>query len=375
MKADELADFAALAFCQATEYHLILQSGSRDLGLLENALTNYDKALKLLRQHLLAAQGRPSEAAAATSFSMSVFDLLISNGFQEESNHRASFCHLEVSQACLVSQANLQHASPLIRGMFQDTCRLEFIRACGLGRLRAPAKSEFRAERWEIMAPFSLQSRSWNWNSLQVSAQLMTVRLADLIATVQELRLGTVVEPADAVELAEALLSCENLEAENATLHQLNVQQTRDVESRQVVPYSFDFESSHWSIATHYWGAMLMVVRLSLLIDGVLRTRYGIHWLQDSRKQRLEDVQERLVSNILMSVQYAFDRSLLAKLQVIHPLNIVWATLAGRETILRGRSTAELRTWILERFQVSGIGFLRHCTEEDLDRSTDIFGS
>lgn len=84
------------------------------------------------------------------------------------------------------------------------------------------------------------------------------------------------------------------------------------------------------------------------------------------------EVQERMVSNILMSVQYAFDRSLLAKLQVIHPLNVVWATLDERLAAVRGRSTVEVKVWILELFQISGIGFLGQTSERDMDLSTDI---
>lgn len=137
--------------------------------------------------------------------------------------------------------------------------------------------------------------------------------------------------------------------------------------------YSFDFDSRHWPLLVHYWASLLTLVRLSLLVDFLARRQHQIIWLDDERTAKLVATQHRIVPNLLMSRQYAFDRSIVARLKVVHPLVIVWATLQGRSTTSQGLPATEMRQWILRQLRTSGVSFLRDWTEKDLDDATEVF--
>ena len=81
-------DRIALAFCQASESHLLHHDGPHSTGLVQAALANYGRAVELLNRQLTASHGRPCHATAATSFTVAVIDFLVSQGFQDEAGHR-----------------------------------------------------------------------------------------------------------------------------------------------------------------------------------------------------------------------------------------------------------------------------------------------
>lgn len=343
--------------------------------MLEVALANYGRAVNLLRHKLTSSGNAPSESATATSSALATFDLLIADGAEDKVSHTASFAHFQAMKWFLEAQAQSPSTAPntIVRAFFQDYCRFELFRVCALGKLHAVVESSCENSYWSGMEPFSMHPLPPNYVGLQRASHEIDLRLARLTQYVRMLRDGDDIAPSEVTSLAGLVLEFENLPAENETLHQVRVVRTRESAQRRIIPCSFEFDSQHWPMLVHYEATMLTLVRLCLLINFLGRRQHGIKWLDDHRTAKLVATQDRMVSNLLMSRQYAFDRSIIARLQVVHPLVIVWATLAGRLTTSSGLPVPEMKQWILDQLQRSGVSFLRDWTERDLETATEVF--
>ncbi|KAF2166972.1 hypothetical protein M409DRAFT_23016 [Zasmidium cellare ATCC 36951] len=366
-----------MALCQASEVYLRRSAtpSHQDEKILKAALANYGRAVTLLRHKLASSKYVPSESATATSSALATFDLLIADGADDKIGHSASFAHFEACKCFLEAQSQNPSSTPttIARAFFQDYCRFELFRVCSLGKLNAVTASICENTYWSGMEPFSLAPLPSNYASLQRASHEIDLRLARLTQYVRELRDGDDISASQVTALADLLLEFENLPAENETLHQVRVVPTRNIAERHIVPVSFDFDSPHWPMLIHYWATLLTLVRLCLLIDFLARKEHHLSWLDEDKTAKLVATQQRAVSNLLMSRQYAFDRSIVARLQVVHPLVLVWATLAGKSTTPQGLPVVTMKQWILTQLQRSGVSFLRDWTGRDLDNATEIF--
>lgn len=340
------------------------------------ALANYGRAVALLRHKLISSDYNPSESATATSSALATFDLLMSDGAEDRIGHSASFAHFEACKWFLEAQARdpLSPPTPIARAFFQDYCRFELFRVCALGKLNAVTESVCENAYWSGMEPFSITPLPLYYASLQRASHEIDLRLARLTQYVRMLRDGdNNISPSEVIALADMMLEFEDLPAENETLHRIRVVRTKEDAKRKIVPVSFDFGTHHWPMLIHYWATLLTLTRLCLLIDFLARREHQLNWLDESRTAKLVATQQRIVSNLLMSRQYAFERSIVARLQVVHPLVIVWATLAGRSTTVQGLSVPDMKRWILRQLQRSGVSFLTDWTAHDLDSATEVF--
>ncbi|KAK4496408.1 hypothetical protein PRZ48_012388 [Zasmidium cellare] len=366
-----------MAFCQASEVYQRRTStpSNEDEKILKAALANYGRAVTLLRHKLASTDYVPSESATATSSALATFDLIIADGAEDKISHSASFAHFEACKWFLEAQSKDASSPPttIARAFFQDYCRFELFRVCSLGKLNTVTESVCENTYWSGMEPFSIAYLPSNYASLQRASHEIDLRLARLTQYVRMMRDGDEISASRVTALADLMLEFENLPAENETLHQVRVVRTTNIAERHIVPVSFDFDSQHWPMLVHYWATLLTLVRLCLLTDFLARKEHNLSWLDHEKTARLVATQQRAVSNLLMSRQYAFERSIVARLQVVHPLVIVWATLAGRSTTPQGIPVVEMKRWILSQLQRSGVSFLRDWTEQDLDNATKIF--
>lgn len=327
-------DTAALTFSQAVELHMLTKSGVQDPSLLQSALINYAKALRLLRRHLAGLERRIPATNAAVAWLLGHSDLLIENG---QFMYAQSF-YYRVSQTFLSGQSRIgRPKDPVSRAFLQDMYRFEFVRAFADGSEDTLGfDPPFDEENWALMEPFSFRGRERFWNQLQFAAQRMIVRLSRLARSVRQLQESSpseqVVDPSGIIGLAESLLGWEHPDAEKEMLESLQKVPTQDEGLKKYIPDSFDFDNANWMVALRYWCALLTVTRLSILLNKAL-TRRGHAWLSPERSQSLLETHDQIIYRMLMTVQSCFDRGMLAKLPIVQFLIIVWGCLSGRETL------------------------------------------
>lgn len=326
-------------------------SGIQNTFLLQNALINYAKALRLLRRNLSGLERRIPATTAAVAWLLGHSDLLIDvNGFM----YAQSFYH-RISQTFLSAQSRIgRPEDPVSRALLQDMYRWEFVRAFvdGSGETLG-FDPPFDEENWASMEPFSFRSREVYWDQLQFAAQRMIVRLTRLARSVRHLQEDLsnerTVEISEAIGLAESLLGWENQDAEKEMLESLKKVPTQDEGLKKYITDSFDFDNANWMVALRYWCALLTITRLSILLNKA-STRRGHAWLSLDRSQSLLETHDQIIYRMLMTVQSCFDRGMLAKLPIVQFLVIVWGCLSGREALTQDGnvSASELQKDILD---------------------------
>lgn len=330
---------------------MLTKSGLQDPRLLQSALINYAKTLRLLRRHLAGLERWIPTTTAAIAWLLGHSDLLIDDG---GFIYAQSFYH-RLSQTFLSAQSRIgRPEDPVSRALLQDMYRWEFIRAFFDGNGETLGfDPPFNEENWASMEPFSFRSRQRCWDQLQFAAQRMIVRLSRLARSVRQLQEGSpsgqVIDTSGTIGLAESLLGWGNPDAEKAMLESLKQVPTHDEGLKKYVPQSFDFDNSNWMVALRYWCALLSVTRLSLLLNRA-STRRGHAWLSPERSQSVLETHDQITYRMLMTVQSCFDRGMLAKLPIVQFLIIVWGCLSGRETLTQDGnvSASELQKDILD---------------------------
>lgn len=199
------------------------------------------------------------------------------------------------------------------------------------------------------------------------------LRMARLTQYVRMLRDDDNISPSELIALADMTLELEDLLAENEMLHHVRVVRTTYSARGNAVSVSFDFGLHHWPMLIHCWATLLTLARLCLLKDFLARREHLLNWLDETRSAKLVATQQRIICNLLMSQQYALEPSIVARLQVVHPLVIMWVTLAGRSTTVQGLPVVDMKAWILTQLQRSEVSFLRVWGQEDVDNATEVF--
>lgn len=216
--------------------------------------------------------------------------------------------------------------------------------------------------------------------ALTRSSFQLFIRLPRLIASVRAIRTE---QPNASVtktlELAEELLRSETTKAENVVLHQVKVVPTVESSGRLIVPYSFEFKAlEEHRAAVPYWESRLLLYGLYLKL-------MSLPHVQDINRTRttavdttsLKKGQLRMMTNLLMSMQYAVSRGLFSRQRMaqVGKMCAVWSALQQVDSY-RGMSADSVRDWMLRRGSMLYRGWAQlspKMTANDMDALCDVF--
>lgn len=156
--------------------------------------------------------------------------------------------------------------------------------------------------------------------------------------------------------LARELLDFRNQEAEDRLLHRIGVVQTKDPRTRELMPYSFNFNYlSEVEAIGLYWEARLLIVSICLRIRTLEECVQFSSTTRTSRDQagvsidlsKAREEKQSCLANLIMSWQYTLTTPILAK-DSIQALVVMWGGMSDTEKF-RQHSAVSIRSWILEQ--------------------------
>ena len=285
---------------------------------------------------------------------------------------KAYFVHWQAVANTLLNRPPTGEVSEFSRAMAYAYRTVAFRSSIALG-----VASPFDESRWIDLEPAEAMSTTMASPGILKLKQLnykLFVRLPRLIALVRLLRNGDEEAPIQQIaELASQLLLLEDRSAENALLHQVRVIKTVNHAENIVVPYSFEFRSiADHGPAIFYWEARLILIGLCLTLLG-LQTHLSTSYppLLGLDMEKLKEEQLRAVSNIFMSVQYAFGRGMVARQGLNQAFTVCWGALSDMEDY-RGVPLSVVRYWILQKAPHAYGVWIPNLEASDLDDLCDI---
>ncbi|KAK3615333.1 hypothetical protein LTR56_026655 [Elasticomyces elasticus] len=320
-------------------------SQSMTITQLEPLSRSYLKALKLAMVSVTTPHLRDQDETVAA------LSLLFATGTLIQLYDRSwdgGMSHLSGAFALLCAKPPNRRASPAIRAALCAAGFHTFISPTFAGIV-----SPFEDPAWLDMELVQLRDPSEKLVRLRRVNHQLFIKLPRFIAGVRALRNGEMDVLAEIMVLSDELMALEDKEAETWLLHRVRIVNTRDSGDKVIVG-CFSFESpvlEEMDAAICYWQMYLTLTKLRSVVASLAPSA-----LVGAGPCKPQDRMIRLCANILMTWQYASDRSPCGTMSMTLALNTVWAALRGC-TFYHNIPVAVVGTWLFKAFQRSWLGW------------------
>jgi hypothetical protein len=201
------------------------------------------------------------------------------------------------------------------------------------------SKSPFDVPHWLAVEPPERKDDLWQLRELQKITMRLFVRLPGLICLIRQSQSG--VDPIaymNARETAAELMQLRDDAAETWLLHRVRIVPTTDQDDRSLISHSYSFVTlDELGYAVKYWTSRLLTVTLQKILMAGDTNNPGV----TTDVENLTRQQDRLVANVLMCWQQAFDNRPGGTVYMTVGFLCTWAALRDRKTF-RGQAITYL---------------------------------